>query len=147
MDQGVLENIKCRYKRDLLRKILLESEVSFVNFAKTLTIKDAVYASSKCWKEVHVTSLSRACNKLGLGPGSSSALPEEEVPEMSEECTQLGIDQLVGDAWLEEDSSETGTVEMTDEEIVDIVQEDGGSENEESFTLKPRWHFPLAELG
>ena len=59
MDQGVLENIKGRHKRDLLRKFLLESEVSFVNFAKTLTIEDAVYASSKCWKEVPVTALSR----------------------------------------------------------------------------------------
>ena len=92
MDQGVLENIKHRYKRDLLRKFMLESEVSFVNFANTLTIKDAVYASSKYWKEVSVTSLSRVWNKLGLGPGSCGELPEEEVPEVSEECTQLGID-------------------------------------------------------
>ena len=54
-----------------------------------------------------------------------------QVAEISEECTQLGIDQLVGDGWLEEDSGETGAVEMTDEEITDFVQENGGSENEE----------------
>ena len=44
MDQGILENIKRRYKRDLLLR-LLDDEVGSMNiaeFSKTLNIKDAV---------------------------------------------------------------------------------------------------------
>ena len=46
MDQGVLENIKRRYKRDLLRNFLLESEVSFVNFANTTRARDKLLGNS-----------------------------------------------------------------------------------------------------
>ena len=47
LDQGVLEKIKRRYKRHLLRKLLLGSSEhdSFVAFTKSITIKDAVYIS------------------------------------------------------------------------------------------------------
>ena len=47
MDQGVIENIKRRYKKHLLRKLLLGSSEhdSFIEFAKSLTVKDAVFLS------------------------------------------------------------------------------------------------------
>ena len=132
MDQGVLENIERKYKRDLLRKLLLQSsdEISFIDFTKTLTIKDAVYFSSKCWNEVSSISLCRAWNKVGLGP-NSTAQHEDMMPGISEEYNRLDIDESEGEAWLNRDTSETGAEEMTDEEIIGVVQGDDDSEEEE----------------
>ena len=86
MDQGVIENIKRRYKKHLLRKLLLGSSEhdSFIEFAKSLTVKDAVFLSAKSWDEVSSLSLSRAWNKLGFGPQSDSL--QEELPELSDDC-------------------------------------------------------------
>ncbi len=44
MDQGVLENLKRRYKRELLRKLLLDSDenLSFLEFNKKLTTSDVL---------------------------------------------------------------------------------------------------------
>ena len=72
MDQGVIENIKHNYKKNLLKKLLLGSSEhdSFTEFAKSLTVKDAVFLSAKSWDEVSSLSLSRAWNKLGFGPQS-----------------------------------------------------------------------------
>ena len=54
MDQGVLENIKRRYKRDLLLRLLNEENeaLNTAEFTKTLTILDAVLMSAKSWREV-----------------------------------------------------------------------------------------------
>ena len=56
MDQSVLENLKRRYRKELLKKLLLadessgdSSEVSCFDFWKRLTIKDAMYMiSDRC---------------------------------------------------------------------------------------------------
>ena len=62
---------------------------SFIEFSKSLTIKDAVYRSAKSSDEISTLSLSRAWNKLGFGPDGDSQ--QEELPEFSMECSQLGI--------------------------------------------------------
>ena len=56
MDQSVLENLKRRYRKELLKKLLLadessgdSSEVSCFDFWKRLTIKDAMYMVSDAW--------------------------------------------------------------------------------------------------
>ena len=135
MDQGVLENVKRRYKRELLRDLLLKSseEMSFMDFAKKLTIRDAVYISAKAWNEVPSIALSRAWNKVGLGPSSFS---EEEVrtPEavdISEECVQLGIDSLEREVWLDTDVGESGVEEMNDEQIISMALCEDNSDHEE----------------
>jgi len=94
MDQGVLENLKRRYKKHLLRKLLLGSleHQSFAKCTKSLTIKDAVYFGAMSWNEVSSISLSRASNKLGLGSESeSSSSLKEELPDLSSDCDVLGI--------------------------------------------------------
>ena len=66
MDQGILENIKRRYKRDLLLW-LLDDEVGSMNiaeFSKTLNIKDAVLMSAKSWSEAEASSIAKCWNKL-----------------------------------------------------------------------------------
>lgn len=59
MDQGVLENIKCRYKRDLLLRLLNQDETETIpEFTRTLNIKDAVLMAAKSWSEVEQSTIS-----------------------------------------------------------------------------------------
>ena len=145
MDQGVLENIKRRYKRHLLRMLLLGSSEhdSFVAFTKSLTIKDAVYTSAQSWNEISSIPLRRAWNKLGFTSDSSSSSScssssqEEEVPELSEECDMLGVTETEKEQWLAMDQCETGVQNMTDEDIIAMVQSGETEEEEEDEDEEP----------
>ena len=67
MDQGILEAMKRRYKKSLLRHLILEnasSSLSIPDLLKQLTIKHAVYWSAQVWEEATSTSLSKGWNKL-----------------------------------------------------------------------------------
>ena len=122
MDQDVIENIKGRYKKHLLRKLLLGSTEhdSFLEFPKSLPIKDVVFLSAKSWDKVSSLSLSHAWSKLGFGPQSDSL--QEELPELSDDWNQLGITEAEKEEWLTMDDSETGVQELTDEDIIGMVQ-------------------------
>ncbi|XP_062499058.1 jerky protein homolog-like [Corticium candelabrum] len=139
MDQGVLENLKRRYKRELMRKLLLQSESSedsFISFSKKLTIKDAVYLSAKSWNEIPEVSLCRAWNKLGFGGRSMGDASRIDASESEEEitfevCSQLGINEEEMEQWLLADKDETGSQSLTDEEIIDSVQVQDPSDSED----------------
>ena len=62
MDQGVLENIKKCYKRDLLLRLLDEgdSDSNIAEFRKTLNIKDAVLITAKSWNEVEQQTIAKS---------------------------------------------------------------------------------------
>ena len=62
MDQGVLENIKHRYKPDLLLR-LDNQGLNIAEFTKTLTISDAVLMSAKCWSEVEGCTIAKSWKK------------------------------------------------------------------------------------
>ena len=67
LDQGVLENIKRRYKRDLLLRLLNDDVAGSMNiaeFSKTLDIKDAVLMSATSWKEVETVTIVKSWRKL-----------------------------------------------------------------------------------
>ena len=130
MDQGVLENLKRRYKRELLRKLLLdfEEDVSFMEFCKKLTIKSAVYLSAKCWEEISSTSLCRTWNKLFTGRKKlDDQPPSEEFPLISEEFGPLEISECEMEEWLTADQDVMGFQELSD---VDLVQESPSPEDD-----------------
>ena len=55
MDQGVLQNIKMLYRRDLLMKAVdreEEEDVSFISQVKSLNIKDCLFMVSRAWESV-----------------------------------------------------------------------------------------------
>lgn len=66
MDQGVLENIKRLYKRDLLLRLLSEENerLNIAEFTKMLNILDAVLMCTKSWKEVEEATIARSWRKL-----------------------------------------------------------------------------------
>ena len=84
----------------------------------------------KMLERVSSISLCRAWNNVGLGT-NSTAQHEDMMPGIYEECNQVGIDESEGEAWLNRDTSETGAEEMTDEEIIGVVQGNDDSEEEE----------------
>lgn len=69
--------MKQRYKRQLLRHIILENETSSLSVpevVKQLTIKDAVCWSAQAWEEAAPEGLCKAWNKLlSLDPTPSSS--------------------------------------------------------------------------
>ncbi len=66
MDQGVLESLKRRHKKLLLRKFLEEDEHAISMFAalKGINMKHVVYMSAEAWDDVPSTTLLKSWNKL-----------------------------------------------------------------------------------
>ncbi len=66
MDQGVLETIKKRYKRDLLLRLLDEgdSDSNIADFRKKLNIKDAVLMAANSWSNVKQQTIAKSWKKL-----------------------------------------------------------------------------------
>ena len=73
-DQGILVGLKKRYKKILLRHLILKdqsSSLSVPDVLKQLTIKDAIYWSAKAWDEITVENLKRGWNQLFSSCGVS----------------------------------------------------------------------------
>ena len=65
MDQGIIESVKRRYKKLLLRHLILEEKTSHLSIPavlKELTIKHAVYWAAQAWSETSTDCLSRGWN-------------------------------------------------------------------------------------
>uniref|UniRef100_UPI00398F1AAA jerky protein homolog n=1 Tax=Pristiophorus japonicus TaxID=55135 RepID=UPI00398F1AAA len=63
MDQGVIQNFKCHYRNNFMRK-LINNDQSISDFQRAYNIKDAIYACSLAWREVKNTTLKRCWCKL-----------------------------------------------------------------------------------
>ena len=126
MDQGILEAFKRRYKKQLLRHIILENGTSTLTvpeIVKKLTIKDAVYWSAQAWEEVTSLSLSRAWNKLippdPLTPDESNEDAGAEIEGMFQQLgSEEGNSWQSPSEWMSEDSGDPGYQLLTDNEIV-----------------------------
>ena len=65
MDQGVLYNLKRRYKRNLLEKMILYETTDglpYDQFAKALNIKDCIYSVANAWEQIQSSLLQKAWN-------------------------------------------------------------------------------------
>ena len=109
MDQGVLENIKRRYKMDLLLRHLNENDLgrNTVDFIKSLNIKDAVLMAAKSWDDVEERTIVRSWNKL-WPIESESAVAETGQPDVESLFDQMDIPSEEGAAWLTADNEDTG---------------------------------------
>ncbi len=153
MDQGVLENLKRRYKRALLEKLLLAMDNGTPQqFVKDLNIKDCIYMSAKAWNEIRSESLARSFNKLLGSPssedsagttdatdGSSDGSPSSEdsagttgQADVVDVGTQLALSANEVQEWLDMDRNLRE--ELTDEEIVQLAREEADPESDASDT-------------
>ena len=74
MDQGVLESLKRRYRKSLLRKLLLLDQEgdSMIAFVKKVNVKDAIFMTAAAWDDIPSLTLSKSwLRRLGTGHGVS----------------------------------------------------------------------------
>ena len=151
LDQGLLEALKRRYKKCLLRHIVLENSASSLtvpDIVKALTIKDAVYWVSQAWEDVSPITVKKSWKKLipsrdaddNSGDAGNDSSDAEEV---SSSDAFVGLFQELGYStdneswqtpqdWLAEDSTDPGYQLLTDSEIVAEVTRGGDSLDPES---------------
>ena len=130
-----MENIKRRYKRDLLLRLLNDDvgSLNIAEFSKTLNIKDAVLMSAKSWDEVDVSSIAKSWNKLlkctdESDRNSDGARDDVDVDSLLNDMEVPSEEKIM--EWLRADEGDPGYQEFTEEEIISIARE----ENEGALT-------------
>ncbi|KAI6661871.1 Jerky protein homolog-like [Oopsacas minuta] len=134
MDQGILEAMKRRYKKCLLRHLILEEhtlELSIPEILKLVTIRDAVYWAAQSWDDATRESLSAGWNKLlplsdcSLEAVDSTSSPNNELGEFTDMFLEMGSSEIDENwqrpqEWLDEDD-DPGYQLLDDEEIISEV--------------------------
>ncbi|XP_046616864.1 jerky protein homolog-like isoform X1 [Neodiprion virginianus] len=139
MDQGIIENVKRRYRNKLLMHILNDQcdGKELVESLKSINIKNAVFWASEAWDETSSEIIVKCWKNLMLD------IPEKELHvtfEAEEEITSERIHQIANrikslekvsldviDDWIYNDDS--SLVFPSDEDIVEAVN-NHNSENE-----------------
>jgi len=144
MDQGVLENMKRRYRKELLKKLLLadtdnsqDPELGVIEFWKSLNVKDVMFLVAKAWDEISSSSIRASWNKL-IGQDSADLVEETPViPEMLEtiECIAgcSNCDESNIQEWISMDKDDQGYQLLSDDQIVQSVVECENCDGSEEF--------------
>ena len=142
MDQGILEAMKRRYKKSLLRHLILEnasSTLSIPNLLKALTIKEVVYWSAQAWEGVPEDTLKRGWNKLlkSSGRGVATVSP-----------SSTGADASTGGS-AEDDSAANGPSSASGtggsssgpdyDEFMDLFQQMGYTSDDDNWQAPEEW--------
>jgi len=160
MDQSVIETMKCYYRRQLLRKLLIEGEdeEGVLTSHKKLNLKDCAYMVVESWSLVTAVTLTLAWNKL------KSIATEEEKEKQKKEGVEKtkreeteddeddlslegfrntllkipGCSEVTADCvaeWMVCDSSDTGFQILNDDELIESVRE-GSAEEEDDLNVE-----------
>ena len=134
LDQGVLVALKKRYRKLLLRKLLMvEAETPMLTFLKSIDMKDAVYMAAMAWDDIPSSTLRKSWCKL-LGESEPELSSEHnslqtDIEEFQEAFRELDhdISQEEVAEWLNSDQNDQGYQLLSDSEIMQQVT---GSGNE-----------------
>ena len=140
MDQGVLESLKRRYRKSLLRDILIASteELDIAKYLKSITMKVVVEKVhvAMAWDEISASTIRRSWQKLipifdDQDASSSSVIPSnsETSPDRPSNSEFVGFFSRLGqsltevdiDEWLEADANDQGYEHLDDAGIVEHV--------------------------
>lgn len=144
MDQGVLECLKKKYRRRLLQSILhSDDNESVIDALKKVNVKDVTYWISESWNEIKPETISKSWRKIlqetpEVRPDAPTDVYEDEddVP-LSNLIRRLpGCEMAQHDAiseWMNEDEQ----LEVTDETIVDMVNNTQQCEDENETEAVP----------
>ena len=127
MDQGVLESLKRRYHKSLLRKLLLLDQEgdSMIAFIKKLNVKDAINMSAEAWEDISPLTLSKFWLKLlGSSPATGEISDDRAEDETCEELTMQLDSNLSGreiSDWVNTDNGDPGYALLSDQDIIDQV--------------------------
>ncbi|XP_042910039.1 jerky protein homolog [Parasteatoda tepidariorum] len=134
MDQGVIPNFKCFYRRSFIQG-LLNADCDVTDFQKKFTVKDAVYAISLSWNQVKNTILQKCWRKLRPAANPASDLtPQTDEEENHQDAVTKVLDVVRSadnplknlpedevEEWLLIDENEPVEQELNDEDIINIV--------------------------
>ncbi|XP_071033139.1 jerky protein homolog-like [Parasteatoda tepidariorum] len=131
MDQGVIQNFKCFYRRSCIQG-LLNADCDVTDFQKKFTVKDVLYAIALSWNQVKNTTLQKCWRKLWPAANLASDLTLQTDKEEDPLTKVLDVvrsadnplknlpEDEVGE-WLPIAENEPVEQELTDEDIINIV--------------------------
>ncbi|KFD66258.1 hypothetical protein M514_21545 [Trichuris suis] len=132
MDQGVIENLKRLYRKQLLRHLLLsedQSVQSVLDFYRKMTLKDCCYMIADSWSSIKQFTLRNSWNnildhrQLNATPGLSDA--GEEMEELLEALKAVSLSGECENADVEIrlacDSDDPGFQILDDDEVVESI--------------------------
>lgn len=131
LDQGIIANLKCIYRSNLLQK-LIENGNDFKGFCKSYTILESIYDIAAAWNKVKITTLKNCWKRLmpdieldGQFEGfiESAAADLAEMAKTVEGGQHVDADNI--SEWFECDGQEPGYEVLTDEGIVEKVMGEG----------------------
>lgn len=156
MDQSVIETMKCHYRRQLLRKLVVEGEDEEGVLAnhKKIDLKDYVYMVAEAWSLVK--AVIRTCVEQVKGISTEEEkekekkekeVQEKEREETEEDEDDLSLEELrnilleipgcsevsaedVGE-WMLCDSSDPGFQILNDDELIESVREESVEEEDD----------------
>ncbi|KAK9721099.1 DDE superfamily endonuclease [Popillia japonica] len=137
MDQGVLEALKRRFRKLLLRCVL-EEDGDLQQFYKKWSIKDAILSSADSWDDIPAQTIQRSWNKLY--PVDVEVIVKETDGSASQESSTLlniiqdfdafqTVDKENIEEWLSSDKHQPG-YEIKDDTIAyEALESDQLSDN------------------
>ncbi|XP_050338865.1 jerky protein homolog-like [Bactrocera neohumeralis] len=142
MDQSIIETLKRLYRKQLLRRLLTteDSEIeTTLKFFKETNLKDCYYMLVEAWNSVEMQTLKRAWNKLlKLTLSNSSIKPHDDFKEITEAMKILsigeGCDEENIKEWLNCDNEDPGFQILTDEEIIEDLNNNEREDEEDTET-------------
>lgn len=129
MDQGVIQNFKCFYRRSFVQG-LLDADSDVKDFQKQFNVKDAIFAIALAWNLVKEVTLQRCWRKLWpndedadqnqnvTGDGQNMVLDlVEAVP--NNPLRDVPREEVID--WIEIDKSVPVVEKLSDEQIIQSV--------------------------
>lgn len=159
MDQGVIQNFKCKYRGSFIQELVV-SKSSVKDFQAKFNIKDAIFTAALSWNDVQNETVKRSWRKLWPGVMNNDDVPNEndpieddedvglqinlvEIKEKTSEMSELrNIPSTEIVEWLEIDKVLSPFEEISDESIVQSVlnqkpvQDESESDDEEVSETK-----------
>ncbi|KRZ02275.1 Jerky -like protein-like, partial [Trichinella zimbabwensis] len=136
MDQTVIQSLKKRYRKQLLRKIVLSEADGgdLVSQLKSISLKDCCYMIAQAWDSISGHTLRVSWNRL-LGYKeecvNQSIDCDEDFATVTEMFEKFKLSQDEGEQWLADDDTPLFET-LTDDEILKAVQKDENEDVDES---------------
>lgn len=127
MDQGVIENMKRIYRKNLMIQLITNEDQDSVKFWKSLNIKEAIFSIADAWRDVKKETIRRAFRKmfnesdddvLIPGTGDTEINPEELAIQLQEIQGCEEVDSQNVTEWLDIDKEECGYKLLSDDELI-----------------------------
>ncbi|KAK8783700.1 hypothetical protein V5799_009931 [Amblyomma americanum] len=129
MDQGVIRNIKCFYRRHMIeRKILCTGNQK----TSTITLLTAMHMLVRAWEQVTPSTIANCFHHCGFAAGSMEESGDDGSPEPLPAAVRAVLQDVSFDDYVEVDSDAAVCGARSDEDIVaEIVGEQSVPEEAE----------------